>query len=502
MILYLIGIDHKSATIQEREPLYRRRSEITDFWKGIGEDHVALFTCNRIELYGISEDIFSVSRAIGLFQERFPEFSEYSYVKEGRDEVIEHAFRLACGLESRIIGEKEILKQLDSWIKEDSFPLIWKNIWSEVLDRAKHIRASSGLDSVKNNIAKIVFKDLGFKKNIVIIGTGKIAQIFSENKPLGVNLYFVARKKHKKAKRLAKESGGSAVLLDDLGKLLLGADAVISATSSPHYVLRKEHFLDILQKRNRPLFLYDLAVPRDIEPGVGRIPGIFLQNLDDLAFPARPGIKVGTRPSSLALKQVEEIRRLLPGIRFDVVTIKTKGDKDKVTPLSSQENTDFFTHEIEKALLNGEIDAAIHSAKDLEENTPEELILAAVTKSISRSDSLVARENLTLDTLPTGSRIGTSSKNRRLGVSKYRKDLVTLDIRGNIDERLTQLDKGYFDAIIIAHAALIRLGYGNRISQIIPYSIIEPHPLQGRLAIQIRRDRHDLFEIFRGLNEN
>ncbi len=212
-------------------------------------------------------------------------------------------------------------------------------------------------------------------------------------------------------------------------------------------------------------------------------------------------VKVGARPSLLALKQVEEIQRLLPGVIFDSTPIKTKGDKDKVTPLSLRENTDFFTYEIEQALLNGEIDAAIHSAKDLEENLVSELVIAAMTKSISRYDSLVTTQNFTLDTLPAGSIVGTSSRNRKLGISDYRKDLATLDIRGNIGERLAQLDKGYFDAIIIAHAALIRLGYEERISQIIPFNIIQPHPLQGRLAVQVLKNRKDLIDIFGGIDE-
>lgn len=212
-------------------------------------------------------------------------------------------------------------------------------------------------------------------------------------------------------------------------------------------------------------------------------------------------IKVGTRPSNLALKQAQEIRRLLPEVRFDISPIGTKGDKDKVSPLNLHENTDFFTYEIEKALLNREIDVAIHSAKDLEEDPPKDLTIAAMTRSVSRFDALVAKGDFTLDTLPAGSIIGTSSRNRKIGVLKYRSDLATLDIRGNIDERFFQLDKGYFDAIIVAHAALIRLGYEDRVSQIIPLDIIQPHPLQGRLSVQVRKDRKDLIETFRSIDE-
>jgi len=191
----------------------------------------------------------------------------------------------------------------------------------------------------------------------------------------------------------------------------------------------------------------------------------------------------------------------VPELKFKVAPIKTKGDKDKLTPLSLKENSDFFTFEIEQALLNKKIDIAIHSAKDLEENIPQDLIIACMTKSISKLDSLVSRENFTLETLPTGSIVGTSSRKRKLAIFNYRKDLSTLDIRGDINERLFQLDKGYFDAIIVAHAALLRLGYKNRVSQIISSDIIQPHPLQGRLAVQVRKDRKDLRKIFRRIHE-
>lgn len=212
-------------------------------------------------------------------------------------------------------------------------------------------------------------------------------------------------------------------------------------------------------------------------------------------------IKVGTRPSRLALKQVDEIQHRTPHIKFDVVIIKTKGDKDKARPLSLEENTDFFTYEIEKTLLNREIDTAVHSAKDLEEAAPKDLVIAAMTESISRFDCLVAHGGFTLDTLPSGSIVGTSSRNRKEGILTYRNDLTVLDIRGDIEERLAQLDTGYYDAIIVAHAALIRLGYEDRISQVIPLDIIQPHSLQGNLAVQVRRDRKDLIKIFRSVDE-
>ncbi|TRZ49873.1 hydroxymethylbilane synthase [bacterium] len=212
-------------------------------------------------------------------------------------------------------------------------------------------------------------------------------------------------------------------------------------------------------------------------------------------------VKVGVRPSRLALKQLEEIQEHLPWLQMGAIPIETGGDKDKLSYLVDHEESDFFTREIEQALLDRKIEAAVHSAKDLEKNMPEALVIAALTRSISQLESLVSKGNRALGDLECGAIVGTSSSKRKEAVLRFRPDLIVKDIRGNIEERLEQLDKGDFDAVIVAHAALLRLGLGHRISQIIPEDIMPPHPLQGRLAVQIRKDRPDLFEIFRGIHE-
>ncbi|MDP8262169.1 MAG: hydroxymethylbilane synthase [Candidatus Ancaeobacter aquaticus] len=206
-------------------------------------------------------------------------------------------------------------------------------------------------------------------------------------------------------------------------------------------------------------------------------------------------LRVGTRPSRLAIAQVEEVRSFFPGLIFNVMQIATKGDKDKVSSLTVRENTDFFTYELEQALLHDQIDIAIHSAKDLDENMPNSLSIALMTPSISCFDCLVARGGYTLDTLPSGAVLGTSSVNRNESIKRYRNDLDVKDIRGNIDQRVEKLDRGEYDAVIVAHAALLRLGLEKRISQIIPLNVITPHPLQGALAVQIKEDNVRLKNI-------
>jgi hydroxymethylbilane synthase len=202
----------------------------------------------------------------------------------------------------------------------------------------------------------------------------------------------------------------------------------------------------------------------------------------------------------LALKQVEEIRALLPGLDFETVTISTSGDKDKNTPLSEMEGTDFFTRQIEDALLSGKIDFAVHSAKDMPDKLRNGLAIAAITRSADPYDALVSKGGLKIHELRQGARVGASSSRRKSQLKSYRSDLQIVDIRGNVGDRIDALNKKDLDAVVIAAAGLMRLGLEGMIAQKIPKDIMEPHPLQGRLAIQIKHNRKDLIEIFRRID--
>lgn len=207
-------------------------------------------------------------------------------------------------------------------------------------------------------------------------------------------------------------------------------------------------------------------------------------------------LRLGCRLSPLSLKQADEIKGVFPFIDFKVITYQTQGDRDKHTPFARFEGSDFFTRQLEEGLLKGEIDVAVHSAKDLEENPPCGLTIAAITASISLDECLVSRGNKLLRELAPGSRVATSSSKRKNALLRYRSDLKICDVRGNIEERLYQLDAGKFDALIVAHAALIRLGFENRIAEIIPEWIIPAHPLQGSLSLQVRSDNQRLIDLF------
>ena len=206
--------------------------------------------------------------------------------------------------------------------------------------------------------------------------------------------------------------------------------------------------------------------------------------------------RVGTRRSPLALKQVEEVLHLLkefyPYFNANVITIDTYADKDKITPISDIEGTDFFTREIDNALLQGEIDFAVHSAKDLPDENRERLVVTAITKPLDPWEALVSKNNLKLNELPYGAKVGASSSRRKTQLKNFRSDLKIANIRGNIQERLRKLEETDLDAIVVAVCALMRLGLEDRISERISLEILRPHPFQGSLAVVARESDKDL----------
>ena len=200
-------------------------------------------------------------------------------------------------------------------------------------------------------------------------------------------------------------------------------------------------------------------------------------------------LKVGTRPSPLAIKQIEELKRLFPKVNFEAVIISTLVDKDRITPLKDVEGGDFFTREIDQALLKGEIDLALHSSKDLPEELIEGLRVVLETESISPFDALVSKGKLKLMDLPYSSRVGISSVRRRNQLHAYREDLLPVDVRGNIGGRLHLIDSGRIDALVVAEAALIRLGFTEMISEVFTGVNFTPHPKQGSLALIAREEK-------------
>lgn len=195
-------------------------------------------------------------------------------------------------------------------------------------------------------------------------------------------------------------------------------------------------------------------------------------------------LRIISRQSPLALLQVDEVLRTLPpNIEHEVIKVTSYGDKHKnVSLMSDSISPDFFTRELDRALLDGDADIAIHSAKDLPYPLPIGIKVVALTKGGDKSDSLVSKGNVKLAELPSGSRIGTSSAVRKAELLALRSDIEVVPIRGTIEERIAQVDDGYVDALIVATCALDRLGLSHRAAEKLPF---KTHPLQGNLAITV-----------------
>ena len=213
---------------------------------------------------------------------------------------------------------------------------------------------------------------------------------------------------------------------------------------------------------------------------------------------SRIQLKIGARSSPLSRAQFEEVARELGGVDLIPIWVETTGDRDLKTSLRSLDKTDFFTKEIDALQLSKGCRISIHSAKDLPEPLPKGLAIAALTKGVDPSDTLVLREGETLQSLPTGAKIGTSSMRREQNIKALRRDLLCVNISGNIQRRLELLKHGEVDGLVMAEAALIRLKLTSLNRLPLPG---ESAPLQGRLAVLSLENDHEMIHLFRCIDE-
>jgi hydroxymethylbilane synthase len=199
-------------------------------------------------------------------------------------------------------------------------------------------------------------------------------------------------------------------------------------------------------------------------------------------------LRIGTRGSALALWQSRHIAArlaaLVPELAIELVEIVSTGDRVTDVPLSHVEGTGFFTATIEHALLDRHVDVAVHSCKDLPVAPTPDLVLAAIPARGPAEDALVARDRLTLATLPPGARVGTCSLRRTAQVRARRPDLDCVPLRGNVPTRVARVVNGELDAIVLARAGLERLGLADHISEVFDIAEVLPAPAQGALAVQ------------------
>ncbi|MEJ7698282.1 MAG: hydroxymethylbilane synthase [Pyrinomonadaceae bacterium] len=219
----------------------------------------------------------------------------------------------------------------------------------------------------------------------------------------------------------------------------------------------------------------------------------------------REKLIIGSRGSDLALWQTRfvkaKLEELFPALKLEIEIIKTTGDKMLDVALAKIGDKGLFTRQIETALLNREIDLAVHSLKDLQTVQPEGLTIGAVLTREMPNDVLISKRYASIDDLPKGARVATGSLRRKSQLLHYRPDLQIFEIRGNVPTRIKKLEESNLDAMILAFAGVHRLGLDSYIKQIIPFETMLPAVGQGAMAVEIRSDDVKIRELLQKLND-
>ncbi len=215
-------------------------------------------------------------------------------------------------------------------------------------------------------------------------------------------------------------------------------------------------------------------------------------------------VKIGTRGSKLALWQANWVKDRLeennPGLSVELVIIKTSGDKILDVPLANIGGKGLFVKEIEEALMDGRIDLAVHSMKDMPAELPEGLIIGAVPERETPFDALISRGGICFSDLPEGADLGTSSLRRAAQIQHLRPDITIVPLRGNIDTRLAKLERGEMAAIILASAGLTRLGLAEKITEQLDETTMLPAVAQGALCIETRENDSEVDKLVGTIN--
>ena len=309
MNLFVAGLSYKTAPVAVREQLAVQASRLSCYGcrlkvRGDLSEVVLVSTCNRVEIYGVGPRMSD--RANVLFRElagRDIDFSSHLYVKEGAA-AVEHLFCVASGLDSMVIGETEITGQIKQAYQAAQLAKltgrVTNRLFQTALQVAKEIRTQTAIGrgatsvgSVAVELAERIFDQDLSRKTVMIIGAGKMGEACVRHlAKKGARSVLVANRSYERALGLANEFGGRAVRIDECLPAMAEADIVVSSTGSPEIILRRDEVASVMQsRRNRPLFLIDIAVPRDIDAEVEQLDNVYLYNVDHLEALVRENVR-------------------------------------------------------------------------------------------------------------------------------------------------------------------------------------------------------------------
>ncbi len=327
MSFFVLGVNHKSCPVEVREKIHFNGQLLSESLRGIREagtipEAVILSTCNRVEIYGFTEkNGLPAEELLRLIEERHgirrETFLHHLYQYEGKD-AVRHIFRVASGLDSLVVGENEILGQLrEAFLKAKEMGTVHSLLYrlmEKALKVGKEVRTETRINegavsvpSVAVELAEKIFGKLHGQK-VMVLGTGEMGELTLKNlRNSGAEALCVVSRNRERGERLADLFGAEWVSLEGWDKHLAQVDILIASTAAPHPIV---HFAQVEQlmkiRRNRPLFLIDIAVPRDIEAEINTLGDVYLYNIDDLKSVADANLKLRRAEVRSAERLAEE----------------------------------------------------------------------------------------------------------------------------------------------------------------------------------------------------
>ena len=326
MQLAVVGLNHNTAPVEVRETIAVSNENLEAAYQEIYRNDriyeaMILSTCNRVEYYIVTDDYMCNSEAILAFISEHSKISseilkKYTYVYCGED-AITHLFKVACGLDSLVLGEPQILGQVkDAFAKSKEFSTkttYLKKIEEATFKIAKKVRTNTGISenpvSVSYAAVELAKKIFGIlsKSRALIIGAGEMCELAAKHlKSAEVKEIFVTNRTFERAEKLAAEVGGKPIPFDSFINMLNEVDIIISSTGSETFILNYDEMKNIMgHRKHKPMFLIDIAVPRDIDPKVNELENIYSYDIDDLKAVVEANIKAREKEAKKALEMVE-----------------------------------------------------------------------------------------------------------------------------------------------------------------------------------------------------
>lgn len=391
MVILAIGLNHTTAPVEVRERLHISEARLPEVLERLGQEatvleRLVLSTCNRVEVYAVSPEPEEAQASIlallaegtqtplALLQDKLYHHQQ--------DEAVRHAFRVASSLDSLVLGESQILSQVKAAYQVAQAQAATGPILNTLMTRAfgvaKKVRTETGIGqspvsvpSAAIGLAKTIFGDLSGRR-VLVLGAGEMAEVAARHlQSEGVQAVLVAHRNFDRAVEIAARLRARAVRFDQIRDQLRQADIVISSTAAPHYLLCRADVEELIRlRRNRPLFLIDIAVPRDIDPEVNQIDNVYLYDIDDLEGVVASHRKAreleAAQAELLIEREVASFQRWLKSLDVvpTIVTLRRRVEEIRETELekalSRLPKLDPEQQEIVRALAHGIINKILH----------------------------------------------------------------------------------------------------------------------------------------------